>query len=137
MIEFKRKIPRKLKKRGKPFAKGSDERRNVDGKPKKASEANFEFNQHFIGEMFREVQASIDGKPIIAPRYQLFIKQMIEAGIKGNTSARKLVMEFMSKLETKEEVDEAKRESEGEDASAFSWDAAKEQLYQDMKAAGR
>jgi hypothetical protein len=47
------------------------------------------------------------------------------------------VLDFLSRLETKEEVAEAKRATEGENVEAFSWDDAKEKLYQEMKAAGR
>ena len=90
--------------------------------------------------MHKTVDASEGGQPIKATNYELFIKQMINAGIKGTitgTPARKLVLDFMGSLEVKEMIAEAKREAEGENVDDFSWDEAKEQLYQDMKAAGR
>ena len=62
---------------------------------------------------------------------------MIKAGIRGNTSARRLVMDFLLGLqarEVREKADETKRETEGESPEVVSWDGAKEQL---LKAAGR
>ena len=134
-------VTKKKKPRGKPFPKGVSG--NPTGNPPglvKARETAKSFSQCFIALMNKEVEATEDGKKIKAPTYELFVKQMISAGIKGTstgTPARKLVLDFLNGLETKETTDEAKQATEGEDVQAFSWDAAKEQLYQDMKAAGR
>ena len=53
------------------------------------------------------------------------------------TPARKLVMDFMSKQEARETIADAKREQDGESIESFSWDAAKDALYQELKAARR
>ena len=50
----------------------------------------------FAHEMLKVVPAKVGGDMIEAPRYELFITQMIEPGIKGNTPARKLLLEFMN-----------------------------------------
>jgi hypothetical protein len=135
VFEFKE----KKKPRGKPFPKG------VSGNPKgnpeslaKAREAarnaNRTFAEQFLKEMHREVPAIENGVPIKAKNYKLFVQQMIAAGIKGGTGtqARKLVLEFLALL-----VAEEKKAAEGENVEAFSWDDAKEKLYQRLKAAGR
>ena len=131
---------RKPKPRGKPFTGKDDPRNNPNGRPTKARETAKSFAECFVATMHKEVEALENGQPIKATNYELFVKQMVNAGIKGTstgTPARKLVLDFLNGLETKETTDEAKQATEGEDVQAFSWDAAKEQLYQDMKAAGR
>ncbi len=87
--------------------------------------------------MFKEVSANIGGQTIVAPQYELFIKQMIKAGISGNTSARRLVVDFLLGIQAREaaqKTDETQRETEGESPEVVSWDGAKAQL---LKAAGR
>ena len=104
-----------------------------------ARNANRTFAEQFLKEMHREVPAIENGVPIKAKNYKLFIQQMIAAGIKGGTGtqARKLVLEFLALLENKEAVAEEKKAAEGENVEAFSWDDAKEKLYQRFKAARR
>ena len=52
-------------------------------------------------------------------------------------AARKLLLEFMREQEAREANADAKAVAEGEDIASFSWNAAKEELYDAMKAAGR
>ena len=136
MVEVKKKKPR-----GKPFPKGVSG--NPTGNPPglvKARAASRTFSQCFIALMNKEVEATEDGKKIKAPTYELFVKQMINAGIKGTstgTPARKLVLEFMAGLETKETAEEVKKASEPEDMSGFSWDEEKEKLLQQLAEASR
>ena len=104
---------RKPKPRGKPFVAGGDDRRN----PTKARDTVKTFSECFIAAMNKEVDALVDGQPTRAPRYELFIGQMIRAGIKGGTGtqARKLVLDFMNGLEVKETVADGKQAAEGEE----------------------
>jgi hypothetical protein len=132
--------PLKKKPRGKPFPKGvSPNPGGVPNEKKRYANANKTFAEQFLKEMFREVEALENGVPIKAPNYAIFIRQMINAGIKGGTGtqARKLVLEFLSLLENKEVAAEAQRATEGDPPEVFSWDDAKEKLYQRFKAAGR
>ena len=88
-----------------------------------------------MGNRFlKVVPAQIGGKMVEAPQYELFIMQMIQAGIKGNTPARKLVLEFMAANDAREAATEeqAKQATEG-GVGVFNWDAAKEQTLQQLK----
>jgi hypothetical protein len=69
--------------------------------------------------MFKQVEAKVGEAWIKAPQYEFFVNEMIKAGIKGNTPARKLVLDFMGSLEVKETIAEAKREAEGENVDDF------------------
>ncbi len=72
--------------------------------------------------MFKEVEVLIGGNLVKTTHYRLFIQQLIQAGIKGNTPAKKLVLDFMSKQEARETVAVAKREQDG-GASWAIWSA--------------
>ena len=133
-------VKRKRKPRGTPFPKGVSG--NPNGRPsekKRIAAAANACNDIFLEEMFKEVEVLIGGQPTKTTHYRLFVQQMIQAGIKGGpgTPARKLVMDFMSKQEARETIADAKREQDGESIESFSWDAAKDALYQELKAARR
>ena len=132
----------KCKPRGKPFTGKGDPRNNLKGRPTKARETAKSFAECFVKLMNKEVSASIGvgGETVVRPNYEHFLSEMIKAGIKGTgagTSARKLVLDFMAQLETKEQVEEDKQAATGETADDFSWDAAKQTLYEELKAAGK
>jgi len=59
VIEVAKKKPR-AKPHGRPFPKGVSG--NFKGRPTKFAEANKTFAERFIGEMFKEVDALIDGR---------------------------------------------------------------------------
>ena len=60
--------------------------------------------------------------------------QMIQAGIKGNTPARKLVLEFMAANDARDATAEEKAKAAIEGGvGVFNWDAAKEQALQQLK----
>jgi hypothetical protein len=112
--------PIKKKPRGKPFPKGvSPNPGSVPNEKKRYANGNKTFTEQFFKEMFREVEALENGVRIKSTKYNLFIKQMVDAGIKGNTPARKLVLDFMNSLEVKEEKAEAKQATAGEDIEAW------------------
>jgi hypothetical protein len=69
--------------------------------------------------------------PVRATNYQLFISRMIKAGISGNTSARRLVVDFLLGLQAREKPEEAERETESESPEVVSWDVAKARLLKD------
>ena len=78
--------------------------------------------------------ANVGGQTIVAPQYELFLGEMIKAGIRGNTSARRLVVDFLLGLEAREareKADETKRETEGESPEVVNWDVAKARLLKD------
>jgi hypothetical protein len=82
-------VKKKRKPRGKPFPKGVSG--NPTGNPPgkvKAALANRTFNDCFVAAMLKEVDALENGQPIKATNYELFIKQMINAGIKGGTGTQ-------------------------------------------------
>ena len=92
-------------------------------------------NRKFLDLMLKEVPANIGGQVVLTTNYELFLGEMIKHGIKGNTQARKLVLDFMlaaMEREGRQKTDEAERETEG--AEVISWNGAKVQL---LKAAGR
>ena len=87
----------------------------------------------FAQEMLKVVPAQIGGKMVEAPQYELFIMQMIQAGIKGNTPARKLVLEFMAANDARDATAEEKAKAAIEGGVGnFNWDAAKEQTLQQV-----
>ena len=86
---------RKPKPRGKPFTGKDDPRSNPNGRPTKARETAKTFSECFIKLMHKEVVANTGGgQTVVAPNYEHFIGEMIQAGIKGGTGtqARKLVL---------------------------------------------
>ena len=58
----------------------------------------------FMRELFKPVEATVNGQPVKTTQYQLFVQQLIKAGITGNTPARKLVLEFMRDHEVREKM---------------------------------
>jgi hypothetical protein len=94
-------------------------------------------NGKFLELMAKEVPAVMGGKTVMTTHYELFLTQMIKAGIKGNTQARKLVLDFMiaaMEREGRQKTEEPAHEAEAEPAKVISWDSKKQQL---LKAAGR
>ena len=92
---------KKGKPRGRPWPKG------VSGHPAGNRHLGDVLRSRFAHEMLKVVPAKVGGVMIEAPRYELFITQMIEAGIKGNTPARKLLLEFMNANDAAEVAAEA------------------------------
>jgi hypothetical protein len=93
-------------------------------------------NRKFLDLMAKEVTANIGGKVVVTSNYELFLGEMIKSGIKGNTQARKLVLDFLIAAMEREgcqKTPEPAPETDGEPAEVFSWDSAKKQL---LKAAG-
>lgn len=98
--------PKTKRPRGKPFSEGDDSRRNLLGTTpvakRRIAEAANACNSIFMEEMFKEVEVLIGGNLVQTTHYRLFIQQLIRAGIRGNTPAKKLVLDFMSKQEARE-----------------------------------
>jgi hypothetical protein len=93
-------------------------------------------NKKFLELMAEEVPANTGGEVVSTTYYELFLHQMIKAGIKGNTQARKLVLDFMiaaMEREGRQKTEEPAHEAEAEPAKVISWDGKKQQL---LKAAG-
>ncbi len=127
---------KKGKPRGRPWPKG------VSGHPAGNRHLGDVLRSRFAHEMLKVVPAKVGGVMIEAPRYELFITQMIEAGIKGNTPARKLLLEFMNANDAAEVAAEQQAKQATERGTgAFDWGAAKEktmkQLAATIKAARR
>ena len=118
---------KKLKPRGRPFPKGQSG--NPKGRPLGEIVGN-----RFAAEMLKVVPAQVGGKTIEAPQYELFIMQMIQAGIKGNTPARKLVLDFIAANDARETAadEKAKQATEG-GVGVFNWDDAKERVLQNLQ----
>jgi hypothetical protein len=94
-------------------------------------------NRKFLDLMAKQITANVGGKIVETTNYELFLGEMIKSGIRGNTQARKLVLDFLiaaMEREGRQKTDETKIKPEVESAEMFSWDGAKEQL---LKAAGR
>jgi hypothetical protein len=74
-----------------------------------------------------QVTANIGGKVVVTTNYELFLG-VIKAGIKGNTQARKLVLDFLIAAMEREgcqKTDEPAGETEVESPGVISWDGAK------------
>ena len=121
-------VKKKKKPRGRPFPKG------VSGNPHGNRHLGAIVGNRFMAEMLKVVPAQIGGKMVEAPRYELFVTQMIEQGIKGNTPARKLVLEFMQANDARETAAEqqAKKALVG-GLGEFNWDEAKEQAVLQLR----
>jgi hypothetical protein len=94
-------------------------------------------NKKFLELMAKEVRAVVSGKNVVMTHYELFLMHMIQSGIKGNTQARKLLLDFMiaaMEREERQNTQEPAHEAEAEPAKVISWDSKKQQL---LKAAGR
>ena len=79
-------------------------------------------NRNFLDLMAKEVTANIGGQTIVTTNYELFLSEMIKYGIKGNSQARKLVLDFLLAAmasEARQKTDEAERETEGESPEVF------------------
>ena len=72
-----------------------------------------------------------------ASQSELFAQQMVKNGITKGPQAMKLVLQFIEAHEGREAAKEAeaKKAAEGDSIEEFSWDDAKERLYQDLQAA--
>ena len=78
--------PVKVKKRrgpGKPFPKGVSP--NPGGVPKKITT----MDDVFLEEFFKEVDAMQGGQIVRATQYRFFVQELIKAGIKGGTPAKR------------------------------------------------
>ena len=118
---------KKLKPRGRPFPKGQSG--NPKGRPLGEVVGN-----RFAQEMLKVVPAQIGGKMVEAPQYELFIRQMIQEGIKGNAPARKQVLDFIAANDARESAaDEKTKQATEGGVGVFNWDAAKEQTLQQLK----
>ena len=82
-------------------------------------------------ELFKPVEATVNGQPVKTTQYQLFVQQLIKAGITGNTPARKLVLEFMRDHEVREKMfaDEIATQKAG-GLLQLDWDAEEESIMQ-------
>ena len=61
----------------------------------------------FLEEFFKEVTALQNGEPVKASQHKLFMQQLIQAGIKGNTPAKRLVLQHFEAVEARRQVQEA------------------------------
>ena len=118
--------------RGKPFIQGEDERRWLKGGHVAKNLATAD--ELFLDEFFKEVDAKKGNAWVREKQYKLFMEQLIQHGIKGRMSDRKLVLQFFEQVETRkaQRAAEAKTTMAG-GAGAFDWDEAKERLLQGMK----
>jgi hypothetical protein len=84
----------------------------------------------------QEVPANTGGEVVSTTYYELLLHQMIKAGIKGNTQARKLVLDFMiaaMEREGRQKTEEPAHEAVAEPAKVIHWNDAKKKL---LEAAG-
>ena len=120
---------------GRPFQKGKSG--NPSGRPKNLSR----FGDVLMKEFFKPVVAQVGGKMVRASQSQLLAQQMVKNGITKGPQAMKLLLQFIEAHEAREAAKQAleakKAAEDGENIEDFSWDAAKEELYQALKAAGR
>ncbi len=117
--------------RGRSFAKGTDSRRNLKGRPPENIQT---FDDSFFYEFFKEVDAKKGELLVRASQYKLFMEQMIQHGIKGKVSDRRLVLEFFIGAEARRAkmVEQAKATMAGGTGN-FDWTEAQERLLQGMK----
>ena len=118
--------------RGKPFIQGEDERRWLKGGHVAKNLATAD--ELFLDEFFKEVDAKKGNAWVREKQYKLFMEQLIQHGIKGRMSDRKLVLQFFEQVEMRkaQRAAEAKTRLAG-GAGTFNWDEAKERLLQGMK----
>ena len=128
--------PKKGRGPGRPFLPGNKANaKGINGHTKTIEVAD----DTFLDEFFKEVEALQDGQVVKASRYKLFISQMITAGIKGGTPAKRLVLQHFEAVQARRKVDEALRIKKAAESgtSNFSWDAEKERVLQELKAAAK
>ena len=123
--------PIKKKKKGgpgRPFLPGNNA--NPKGRPKAMST----MDEVFLKEFFKEVEAMQGGSIVKRSQYRFFVQELIKAGIKGTTPAKKLVLDFFTAVEMRKlaKQREDKQATEG-GVGNFNWDAAKEQSLQQLK----
>jgi hypothetical protein len=118
----------KKKPRGKPFHKGLSG--NFGGK---FQGRLTQMGDDFVRELFKPVDAQVNGKPVRTTQHALFIQQLIKAGITGNTPARKLLLDFMRENEIREKIiatELATKQASG--SVAIDWGAEQGSVYQDV-----
>jgi uncharacterized protein DUF5681 len=118
----------KKKPRGKPFPKG------LSGNPGGKFQGRLtQMGDDFVRELFKPVDAQVNGKPVRTTQHALFIQQLIKAGITGNTPARKLLLDFMRENEIREKIiatELATKQASG--SVAIDWGAEQGSVYQDV-----
>ena len=116
---------------GRPFVKGQVA--NPKGTNRYTKElANAD--DVFLDEFFREVEALQGSQVIKASQYKLFIHQMVQAGIKGNTPAKKLVLQHFATVEARKAQ---KAEAKDNGVVEIDWDEEKARVLQEVKAAAK
>ena len=73
--------------------------------------------------------------PIRATQFKLFMEKLIQAGIQGRATDRKLVLQYFEAIETRKAAAEqaAKQATEG-GTGVFDWGAAKAQTIKQLEA---
>jgi hypothetical protein len=82
------------------------------------------------------VTANIGGKVVVTTNYELFLGEMIKAGIKGDTQARKLVFLIAAmEREGYQKTDEPAGETEVKSPEVISWGGAEKAALEGRKPA--
>ncbi len=120
--------------RGRAFQPGNQVSKG-HGRPPKNLQT---FDDAFFEEFFKDVDAkkmTAAGTVMVREsRYRLFMEQLLEYGIKGKVSDRKLVIEFFVGAEARRaKMQEQSKTTMAGGAGAFNWSEAQERLLQGMK----
>ena len=116
--------------KGRPFPPGNNA--NPKGRPKKTLAAA---DEHFLDAFFSTVDVLKNGVPIRASQFKLFMEKLIQAGINGRSTDRKLVLQYFEAIEARKALAEQNAQAATESGTGvFDWGAAKEQTIKRLEA---
>jgi Family of unknown function (DUF5681) len=84
-------------------------------------------------ELSKLVDANINGKPVRATQYELFVQQLIKDAITKGPASKRLLIQFMESHEKREAAKKAEEANADNAPRELTWGEVQEKMYQKFR----